>query len=567
MTTYSFTSINHPNAAGDTFVEGLNNAGDLVGFYETSFSTRAFRLSGGVYTDLSFIQPDDGRTIGINDAGAIVGSDVTSAEGVLFQNGVYSHFRASGFRPTAAADINNSGQIVGYTFSGGTTHGLLRTGGVDGQFDAPFAAGGPDGGTFGQGINNNGQVVGAYFDFFGFGHGFLLSNASFTMVDNPLGTNGSFATGINDSGHIVGYYRDRDDLAHGFVYKNGIFDAIDLTGAREVFAYDNNNADQVAGSYIDASGNEHGFLATVTAPPPLTLRYVGPGPFPDTGLGELVFTAGGRAVIWAQSGNAFGQVTVAGGLMGSNWSAFGTGFFGGASGGGDILWADGAGGQVAIWQMDGGYLDAFGIPQGRMGPEWHVAALGDFNGDDNTDVLWESTTGQINVWGLKGFTLQAAVQSNGQIGTDWRIVAVGDFYGGGKDSLLWENPAGQLQSWAMNFADVTKVSTVGGMGSEWRVAGVGSFGSDGLSNDVVWVDTGNNVQIWQMTNGVIAQTVVPAGKNGTEWRLTAVADFTDDGFSDLLWLNNAGSADIWQINGSQVSHAFATAPQGNTLVF
>src|SRR4051794_6549024 len=108
MTTYNFTAIENPNAASGTFVEGINNSGALVGFYEGSFSTKAFIYSNGVYSDLSFIQPDEGRTIGINDSLTVVGSDVTFAQGILFQNGIYASFR-SGSNPTAATDINNSG--------------------------------------------------------------------------------------------------------------------------------------------------------------------------------------------------------------------------------------------------------------------------------------------------------------------------------------------------------------------------------------------------------------------------------------------------------------------------
>jgi hypothetical protein len=47
--------------------------------------------------------------------------------------------------------------------------------------------------------------------------------------------------------------------------------------------------------------------------------------------------------------------------------------------------------------------------------------------------------------------------------------------------------------------------------------------------------------------------------------LAAVADFTADGSSDLLWLNDNGAADIWQISGSQVSSQFVPVPKADVV--
>jgi hypothetical protein len=116
----------------------------------------------------------------------------------------------------------------------------------------------------------------------------------------------------------------------------------------------------------------------------------------------------------------------------------------------------------------------------------------------------------------------------------------------------------------MNGANVAATATVGQMGAEWHVGGVGHFLNDGAA-DIVWVDTNNDVQIWQMTNGVISQVITPAGHDGTEWHLEGVNDFTGDGNSDLLWMRSDGATQIWQINGTQVQASSITAPTGNTL--
>jgi len=57
------------------------------------------------------------------------------------------------------------------------------------------------------GINDKGQVVGAYTDSSGQIHGFLDSGGAFTTIDIP-GAAGTAACGINDSGQIVGTFKD-----------------------------------------------------------------------------------------------------------------------------------------------------------------------------------------------------------------------------------------------------------------------------------------------------------------------------------------------------------------------
>jgi hypothetical protein len=48
-------------------------------------------------------------------------------------------------------------------------------------------------------------------------HGFLLSHGHYTTLDDPAGTAGTYAEGMNDQGDIVGFYFDTNGLAHGFL--------------------------------------------------------------------------------------------------------------------------------------------------------------------------------------------------------------------------------------------------------------------------------------------------------------------------------------------------------------
>src|SRR5262249_37759963 len=146
--------------------------------------------------------------------------------------------------------------------------------------------------------------------------------------------------------------------------------------------------------------------------------------------------------------------------------------------------------------------------------------------------------------------------SNGQIGVEWTPVATGDFFGTGRSAVLWQSNTGAVQDWSLNGTNVTAATTVGQIGPEWHVAGVGSFNGIGKGDptgDIVWVDDQNHVQIWQMSNGQIAQIVSPEGQMGLNWTLQGVGDYTGSGNSELLWLNQSGQSVIWQLNGSQVT--------------
>ena len=91
------------------------------------------------------------------------------------------------------------------------------------------------------------------------GHGFLLSDGTFTSVE-PVGSIASCAGGINNAGHIVGTYFD-GITGHGFLLSGGSFAVIDFPGALWTSAWGVNDAGQITGAYDDGTAL-HAFLAT-----------------------------------------------------------------------------------------------------------------------------------------------------------------------------------------------------------------------------------------------------------------------------------------------------------------
>jgi len=198
-----------------------------------------------------------------------------------------------GASSTGATGINDRGQIVGsYMDRNSQLHGFLLDRGNLSTIDLPGVSG-----TGVTGINDRGQIVGSYMDSSGQFHGFFLTSLcqkakdwkrkkkgdekvdldrdNFSTIDFP-GSLCTGATGINDQGQIVGYYVDNGGQFHGFFLEIPIprdkekdeevdldrdsFSTIDFPGALSTGAIGINDRGQIVGSYVDSSGQFHGFL-------------------------------------------------------------------------------------------------------------------------------------------------------------------------------------------------------------------------------------------------------------------------------------------------------------------
>ena len=174
----------------------------------------------------------------------------------------------------AVAGINDSGQVVGfyYTGIGGSYHAYLFSG--SGPMQDIGTLGGPSSNA--TCININGQIVGTADTTAGYGHAFLYSGNG-PMQD--LGTLGgpyySQACGINDFGQIVGNAGTKAGYNHAFLYSGSgpMKDLGTLGGPASLAEFINNNG-QIVGNANTQAGNyniSHAFL------------YNGSGPMQDLG--------------------------------------------------------------------------------------------------------------------------------------------------------------------------------------------------------------------------------------------------------------------------------------------
>jgi hypothetical protein len=152
-------------------------------------------------------------------------------------------------------------------------------------FDAPGAGTAAGQGTFANGMNAPGEIVGFIRDANGARHAFLRArDGTFTMFDDPnAGTcstscrtigdgQGTRAYAINPAGEITGFFTDNSATCHGYVRaRNGTFTQIDApdagTGPFPQGTFPSiftpmgiNPAGAISGFYVDASSVQHGFV-------------------------------------------------------------------------------------------------------------------------------------------------------------------------------------------------------------------------------------------------------------------------------------------------------------------
>ena len=262
---FVYSSLDFPGATL-TNAQGINSAGDIVGFYrDRDGRFHGFLLSGEGFRSIDSPGAVATDARGISPQGEIVGT-YTDGQGRLhgyrLSAGVFTTVDVPGHLNTIAQRITATGTIVGCfhdTDTMGTMHGIVING--DGMIDFYVPA------SMHNGASPDGhRIAGLYTDMTtGRGRAYLLDNGSFMPFDVPESIF-TAAWDMNPAGEIVGVYQDRARQAHGFLLSAGEVTSIDYPDTNATRAFGINPRGDVVGSYVDTNGRTHGFLLSRTRP-------------------------------------------------------------------------------------------------------------------------------------------------------------------------------------------------------------------------------------------------------------------------------------------------------------
>jgi hypothetical protein len=177
-----FTTYADPNTGSGTVnqILGLNDSGIAAGFYtDGNGLNHAYVVNQKSHKFQELTPPGGNNALatGINNKGDVVGFFTASSGavvGFLLRHGNYTEFEYPGSTNTTPLGVNDSDQIVGgYADASGGMHGfVLRHGLKNATFQSVDDPNGV-GATTINGVNDDGEIVGFYGDAAGNTDGFL----------------------------------------------------------------------------------------------------------------------------------------------------------------------------------------------------------------------------------------------------------------------------------------------------------------------------------------------------------------------------------------------------------
>lgn len=248
-------------SARNSYAAGLNDLGDVVGYYYSDeWARRAFLFSGGTLIDLGTLGGDSSEAADVNSHRQIVGQSLTDAgEWHAFiwdaANGMRDLGTLGGSSSEAYA-INDHGQVAGFSETpSGDAQAFIYADGVMSPVPGTEAHAGS--GAFD--INDSGHAVGILLTQDGASVGFK-HDGELTLLGWPMLT-ASEAWLINNQGLVAGHSWGSGQY-RSFLYADGL--AVDLgvlSDFERTYAWGLSDAGQVVGSAISMStGLSHAFI-------------------------------------------------------------------------------------------------------------------------------------------------------------------------------------------------------------------------------------------------------------------------------------------------------------------
>jgi hypothetical protein len=248
---------------------GINNNGVVAGTFTWKQHEHGYvRNASGAFGPPITVSPT-ARTMvqAINIDGLVAGYsiDTDGEHGFFYQDGIVTHYDVPNSTATLIFGLNDAGDFTGlYTTSGVT----LPYANIEGSIINPAPPNAEF--TWANGINNHDEIAGYYEDSSdpGHTHGFFRARSGNTVapIDYPRTSDTQFL-GLNDQGTLVGVWYDEHDLSHGLVLRNLTeFISFDVPGARQTILTGINNSNIISGFYF-VGNTGSGFIAQLVNNP------------------------------------------------------------------------------------------------------------------------------------------------------------------------------------------------------------------------------------------------------------------------------------------------------------
>ena len=267
----NFVSLDYPGGTL-TAARGINNRGDIVGSYSTVPPPpyHALLIHRGQYMPLApstLLGADQSEAFKINDLGDVVGEFVGDDgffHGFLLRKGVVTTLNFPGASDTYAFGVTNSDTVVGQwdvlDADGNTlsSHGYIWQAGTFTEWNFP---GSVDTGIYG--VDERGDLVGGWdAGITTLQHGFVCSEGRCSSFDVPVqGATLTQVNAINMRGQFVGTYFDASGGFHAFLAAGAKYASFDFPGAKFTSAWGINSRGQIVGRYKTPDGKLHGYKA------------------------------------------------------------------------------------------------------------------------------------------------------------------------------------------------------------------------------------------------------------------------------------------------------------------
>ncbi len=234
-------------------------------------------------------------------------------------------------------------------------------------------------------------------------------------------------------------------------------------------------------------------------------------------------------------------------------------------------------------------------------PDWEIKGTGDFNADQKDDAVWRNRrTGENVVWYLNDIQF-AANPGAPQMEQDfdhlpalpddtWEMQAIGDFNQDGWSDIVWRHQVtGDNVVWYLRNNQFIQNPTAPELGQDydyffalrdqnWQIKGAADFNADGF-DDLLWRNqaTGENT-VWFLNNtqfvdnpgtpqrGQDFDYLAPIADRN--WDIATTGHFNDDRQTDIVWRHKrTGENIVWLLNGTKFAVNPAAPQQNQDFVY